>query len=210
MIPRIPALFLCAAVALPALELVERDVGLVVELPPTDYDFDLERPGQSGSGSDAFDSAAALWLRGRYAFTGPGDRHGPLLGAGIGYEQAALPDGDRTLIAAEGSAGWGVAVTDRLSARAMLRIHAGYADLALDPTTGAPGFDASGVSVGYGAELGVSWLLSERVVLTADAGWRQSSEDLSGDGVDATIEPAGPVIGIGLWWRISSRPWRLE
>ncbi|MFM2089520.1 MAG: hypothetical protein RLZZ127_9 [Planctomycetota bacterium] len=201
---------LAAAAALPALELVERDLGIAVEVPPTDYDFTLERPGQSGSGSDAFDSATAVWLRGCYAFTGPGDRHGPLLGAGLGVEMDSLPTGSRSLYAGELSGGWGVAITDSLSAHALLRLQAGMAQLDLDASGAAPAFSASGMSVGYGAELGVSYALSERVVLTADAGWRQASEDLSGDGVDVTLEPAGPVIGLGLWWRLSSRPWRLE
>ena len=202
---------LCLAAAGPAAELVIRDVGLRVEVLPTDFDYTIEDPTVSRSGSDGFDSGYGLTLGGLYSFTRAGDRHGFLAGVTLeigayGYEGG----GDMTTIGGSASGGYGVQLFERLDLRALVRVGLGVADLSLPATATTNALDATGGYLAYRGELALGFAITDHLVIDASAGYAMSTATLSGDDIDVTLDTAGPCFALGLAWRLTNTPWRLE
>jgi len=199
---------LCAA---PAAELVIRDVGLQLATLPTDFDYTVKDPTTSRSGSDAFDSGYGLALGALYSFTSAGDRHGLLAGLGLDTGQYAYDSaGEMTTFGGYALAGYGFQLFERIDLRALGRIGLGYADLQLPAGSSANALDAKGGYLGYGAELGVGWAITDHLILDISGGYGLSNAALTGDDIDVTLDTSGLRAGIGLAWRLTNTPWRLE
>lgn len=212
-IPRtiLPIAAVCCLAGAPASELVVRDVGLRLALLPTDFDFTVEDQATRRSGSDAFDSHYGVALDGLYSFTTAGDRHGLLAGIGLEYATAAYGSGDMTSYGVTGAGGYGLALIDRLDLRLLARVGFGWSDLSLPGSASFAAFDADGGYLSYGAELGVAWAVTDRVIVDLAAGWRQSDAEMSGGrGVDVAFDTAGFSAALGFSWRLTNTPWRLE
>lgn len=209
--PRFPvAALLVLAIDASAAELVIRDVGLQLALPPTDFDYTIEDPTVSRSGSDAFDHAYGASLGGLYSFTRAGDRHGFLAGVALDLGSAAYAGGGMTTLGGSACGGYGVQLFERVDLRALARIGFGVADLSLPATASTNALDATGGYLAYRGELAVGWAITDHVVLDLAAGYAFQNASLSGDDIDVALDGAGPWFGLGLAWRLTNTPWRLE
>jgi len=193
-------------------ELVVRDIGLVLQFQPTDFDYQVDDSTLNRSGSDGFDSGYGLALRGLYSFTGAGDRHGFLMGLGLSYATYAYdPSGGLDTYGVDAAGGYGFAITDRLFVTGLARIGLGYSHLEVPSSASLPSFTADGGYVGYGVELGTGFALTDRWVIAAEVGYRMDSHLMSGTrNTDVTLDVAGATAALSLNWRLSAAPWRLE
>lgn len=204
------------AVVLPlplcAYELVVRDVGVSLDYAPADFDYQLSGGGISRSGSDGFDSGIGLSLRGLYSFTSAGQRHGPVVEFGGGFSQQTYsPGGGMTLLGIQGGAGYGFAIIDRWDVHGLLRLGFGVTTLDIDASATAPSFSADGAYLSYGLITGVSYLMTERWALRAELGYTLMSTALDGNGgTEVELDLTAPSISFGVYWRVTSMPWRLE
>ena len=215
-IPGLPPLhaagaLLCLAAVCPAAELVIRDLGLRLEVLPIDFDYTVEDPTVSRSGSDGFDSGYGLSLGGLYSFTRAGDRHGFLAGVGLdigtyGYDGG----GDMTTLGGSAAGGYGIQLFERFDLRALIRLGFGVADLSLPATSTTNALDATGGYLAYRGEVGLGFAITDHVVIDAAAGYGMSTATLNGDDIDVTLDTAGPCFALGLSWRLTNTPWRLE
>ena len=202
---------LCLAAAASTAELVIRDVGLQVAILPTDFDYTVEDPTVSRSGSDGFDSGYGLTLGGLYSFTRAGDRHGFL--AGVGLDVGAYTyegGGDMTTFGGSACGGYGVQLFERLDLRGLVRVGLGVADLSLPATTTTNALDATGGYLAYSAELGLGYAITDHIVVDASVGYGLSNAALTGDDIDVTLDTSGLRFALGLAWRLTNTPWRLE
>lgn len=209
--PRAVGVLLCLTAGASSAELVIRDVGLQLAVLPTGFDYTVEDPTVSRSGDDAFESGYGLAVGGLYSFTRAGDRHGFLAGVGLDLGVYAYADGgEMTTLGGYASGGYAIQLLERLDLRALVRVGLGVADLSLPASTGTNALDATGGHLAYGAELGIGFAITDRVVVDGAVGYLMSNASLAGDDIDVTLDTAGLRAAIGLSWRLTNTPWRLE
>ncbi len=194
-----------------ASELVVRNLHADLELLPADFDYEIDDGVVNRSGSDSFDQVIGLAIGARYSFASTGDSHGFLVGAQVTVAQGAYDGvGNLTDYGLRAEGGYGYALSDKWTISGVLR--AGYSWSTFD-LTGNDVFSAvslSGSGFSYGAALGVDYQLTDRWQISAAVGYLVTNFDLSGDGVDATIDRAGLSAGIGFLYRLSNQPSPLE
>ncbi len=196
---------------LSAAELVMRDLGIGVVLPPTNFTYDLTSNAGDRSGSDAFDSAYGLEIHGRYSLARPGDAVGVVLGAAIASERATYAGGGGwTEFAASGLLGGGWAVSDRFILLGEARLGLGVGKLTLAGSDALVAVTASGPLLIGGIQASGRFSLSESVIIGAGVGWQQTVASLSGEDVDMTLKISGATAFLSLDWRLSDRPFLLE
>jgi hypothetical protein len=192
-------------------ELVVRNLHADIELLPTDFDYEIDNGVVNRSGSDAFDQVVGLAVGARYSFASTGDSHGFLVGAQVTVAQGAYDGvGHLTDYGVRAEGGYGFALTDSWTVSGVVR--AGYSWATFD-LTGNDVFSSaslSGSGFTYGAALGVDYQISERWQISASAGYLVTSFELTGNGVDATIDRAGFCAGLGFLYRLSNQPSPLE
>jgi len=202
---------LCLAAAASSAELVIRDVGLQVAILPTDFDYTVKDPTVSRTGSDGFDSGYGLTLGGLYSFTRAGDRHGFLAGVGLDIGTYTYEGGgDMTTLGGSACGGYGVQLFERLDLRGLVRVGLGVADLSLPATTSTNALEATGGYLAYSAEIGLGYAITDHLVVDASAGYGLSNATMTGDDIDVTLDTSGPRFALGLAWRLTNTPWRLE
>lgn len=192
-------------------ELVVRNLHADLELLPADFDYEIDDGVVNRSGSDSFDQVVGLAVGARYSFASTGDSHGFLVGGQVTVAQGAYGSvGHLTDYGVRAEGGYGYAISDDWTVNAVLRV--GYAWATFDLTDNGQFSSASlsGSGLSYGASLGVDYQLTDRWQISASAGWLMTSFDLSGDGVDATIDRAGFCAGLGFLYRLSNQPSPLE
>jgi hypothetical protein len=205
-----PGLLFAVCLALPAAELVVRDVRLGLGSRPLDFDYAYTGTLKSSAGTDGFDGGLGLEVGGRWSWARPGDAIGVIAGADLILDALSYGGSDglaTTWGRVSGGAGW--AVTDRATLTAEVGLQYGVAALSLPATAAAPAFEATGTAMGYDLRVGGTWLATRSFGLGAHAGWLISSHDLSGD-ADLTIDQAGWFAGLEAVWRFSDAPPRLE
>jgi hypothetical protein len=204
-------LLLAATTCMPAAELVMRDVGVGLVMPPTDFTYDLTSSAGDRTGSDAFDSAYGLEIHGRYSLARPGDALGVVLGAAVASERATYAGGGSwSEFSACGLLGSGWAVTDRLILLGEAKLGLGVGKLTLAGNESMEAVTAAGPLVIGGVQASGHYSLSDSVVVGLGLGWQQTLASLSGDGVDATLKISGVTAFLSLDWRLSDRPFLLE
>jgi hypothetical protein len=200
----------CAA-GIQASELVIRDAFLELELPPRDFSFTLADGNGTRSGEDSFDSAYGLSINGLYSFAGAGDSHGWIVGGELALAQATYGSiGHLTSYVLRADGGYGWAYSDRWTIKGLAFVGYGRATLDITGNSAFSAFSASGAQLSYGAKLGTVFTLSERFLLNADVGYLIAKNDLSGGGVDMTIDNEGLLFGLGLTYRFSASPRPLD
>lgn len=199
------------AVALPASELVVRDLRIAAESRPLAFTVTATTPTAQSSGSDAFTAALGLEIGGRWSFARPGDSLGLIVGADLANDGYTYGSGG-TLGATtlRGSTGLGWAISDNLTLSAEFGAIFGKSALALPATSSAPAFSATGTATGFDVRLGGTWLLSRRFGLGCNAGWLSGSHKLSDGAVDLTLKQSSWFVGLEAVWRFNDAPARLE
>lgn len=204
-------LLISVAMALPASELVVRDLRVAAGSRPLAFSVTATTPTAESSGDDAFDAGLGLEVGGRWSFARPGDSLGLIAGGDVqtdGYTYAS--GGTLGVTALRGALGLGWAVNDSLTLTAECAYIMGTSALDLPATGSAPAFSATGTVTGYDVRAGGTWLLSRRFGVGMYAGWLSESHALSDSAVDLTLDQSNWYIGLEAVWRFSDAPPRLE
>lgn len=212
---QLPVFFICGMVAsgLSAAdaELVTRDLFVSFDSQPTDFSFTAKSNVGTSSGDDAFDSGLGISLGGRWSFTQPGSSLGLVVGGDLDvtsyqYENSAenLTFGARLII----GAGW--AITDRWELLLEPTIEYGIGTFDFPATQSYASYQADGTLFGYGLRVNTIYRFSDRWGVMGAIGWKHIDNDLSGDGIDMTLKQEGVSLSIGLLYRLSAAPARVE
>ncbi len=210
----LPFLFLSsygAAVTAADAELVTRDLFISLDSQPTEFSFTAEGPVGSRSGDDAFDSGFGVSVGGRWSFAPAGSSLGLVLGGDLNatsyeYQNNAenMTFGARLIVGA------GYAVTDSLEFLLEPTLEYGYASFAFPETATYPTYDAKGTLFGYGLRLNTIYRCTDRWAVMGAVGWKRISNDLSGSDIDLSIQQEGATFSLGLIYRLSAAPTRVE
>ena len=206
------ALLLSALTPSTAAELVMRDLQAVGLVRPTPFDFSLSTPTLSRDGNDAFDAGTGLELGGRYSISRVGDPFGLILGLDATADSYSYDSQDFLFMyGARASVGAGYAFHDDWTATVEVGFSYGRSSLSLPESGAMPAFDADGSYRGYDARLAVYYSIGRQVRLSLQAGYVTTSHDLDVEqGGTLTLDQRGPYAGIGLTWRFSSDPERVQ
>lgn len=197
---------------LAAYELVVRDVGASLLYAPADFDYSFSGGGVSRSGTDGFDSGYGIDFRGLYSFTGAGERHGFVADFGGGFVQQSYDaGGSMSLLGVSVGGGYGFALMDRWDLQGLARLGFGLTTLDIDASASNPGFSADGAYVSYGLSVAASYLVTDRWAVRAELGYNLMSTALDGSGSSTVdMDLTMPSFAVGIFWRVTSMPWRLE
>ena len=210
---RLSLVLLSSVAALPAVEteLVTRDLFVSLDSQPTDFNFTADGPVGQRSGKDAFESGLGLSLGGRWSFAAAGSSLGLVIGGDLDatsyrYQNNAenLTFGARLII------GGGWAITDRWELLLEPTFEFGHASFNFPATDAYPDFRASGLLFGYGLRLGAIHRFDDRWAVMGAIGWKRIENDLNGDDIDLTITQEGFSVSLGLLYRLSAAPTRVE
>lgn len=197
--------------ALPSAELVVRDLQLSLTVLPAGFSYTVTSPTVSGSGDDAFTSGTELSFGGRYALARPGDSLGLVLGADL-ISDAWTYGTSGSLVATglRASAGLGWAMSDDWTLLVEPGIRYGINAFDLPSSSFAPDYSATGTFSGYDARVTALWQISKGFLIEGHGGWMSVQHTSSSDEIEQTIDQSGLVVGIGVVWRWSSAPPRIE
>lgn len=190
-----------------AAELVMTDLNLGIESLPTAFDFTIRDGGSTRSGDSEFDFGFGLGARAVYAFSSPGSAGaffvgGALALGGYTYEE----DGTYAVAMARAVAGYAYAFDDQWTLEVSPWAGYGLGRLHIPGAGVSEDHDVDGTVVDYGAHLGVTYALSRSWLVGARIGWQVTDADLSGDGLDVTLEQSGPTAFLGIVYRFGGAP----
>ena len=192
-------------------ELVRRDFGLALEALPVAFDYTLSTPGGDISGSDEFERALGLRLGGRWSFSSPGATGAAMAGLDLRLGDAVYADNGSYRTAGVGlSLGYARNLGRRWTLYIEPLVEFGWATLDFDATTAAPAISADGTHLVYGARLGGLYALSPRWLIDAQFGWVDIVSDTDADRGSFELDQSGLMAGLGVVWRFSAAPARLE
>lgn len=194
-----------------ASELVVRNLYADLEMLPTDFDYEIDDGVVTRSGSDSFDQVIGLAVGARYSFASTGDSHGFLIGGQVTVAQGAYDSvGNLTDYGVRIEGGYGYAINDSWVVNLLLRGGYGWATFDLADSDNFSSVSLSGSGMTYGAGIGIDYVISDRWQVSTTAGYQVTSYDLSGSGMDATIDRAGFCASLGFLYRLSNQPSPLE
>lgn len=212
-VKRLLALAVCATAApsVPAAELVVRDLQLSLSVLPSGFSYALTSPTVSGAGDDSFASGTELSFGGRYALARPGDSLGLVLGGDL-ITDAWTYAGGGSLVAngLRASAGLGWAMSDGWTLLLEPGIRYGMSTFDLPASAIAPDYSATGSFSGYDARVTALWRMSDGLLLEGHGGWLSVQHSATSGDIEQTIDQSGLYVGIGMVWRWSSAPPRIE
>ena len=192
----------------PAAEVVRRDLQFSLGLTPTDFDYTIDSPGGTFSGSDAFDYGWQTRVGGRWALTSPGWSLAPVIGGDLSYATRYGAGGEMSGLGLCVTGGVAWAINERWSSDLELGLGLEYASLSLDSGTDLSG---SGTLFATDVRLRVLRLLDRTWSIGVEAGWQQSSGTIAASqGRDVDMDIAGWTAGFLIVWRGSMRPAALE
>lgn len=192
-------------------ELVRRDLGLALEALPVAFDYTLSTPSGDISGSDEFERALGLRLGGRWSFSSPGAKGVAVAGLDLRLGDAVYADNGTYRTAGVGvSLGYARTIGRRWTLYIEPLVEFGWATLDFDATTAAPAISADGTHLVYGARLGGLYALSPRWLIDAQFGWVEIVSDTDADHGSFQLDQSGLMAGLGVVWRFSAAPARLE
>jgi hypothetical protein len=197
---------------LSAAELVMRDLQADLLVRPTSFDFTLDSPNFTRSGNDNFDAGTALELGGRYSFSRVGDPFGLVIGLDA-VTEAYSYDSEDFLVAygARAVLGAGYAFTDSWTATAEVGAAFGWTDLSLPASESSAAITADGDYQAYDLRLVALYTITRRMLLSVQAGYVAQTHDLTtNQGDRLTVDLAGVYVGVGMTWRFSNSPERVE
>lgn len=192
-------------------ELVTRDLFISLDSQPTEFTFVADGPVGRRTGDDAFDSGFGLSLGGRWSFTPAGSSLGLVIGGDLDATSYVYQDGAENFsVGVRAILGGGWAITDRWELLIEPTIEVGYATFDFPGTQAYADFSADGMQFGYGVRLNLIHRFSERWAVMGALGWKRIENDLSGDDLDLTITQEGASISLGVLYRLSAAPTRVE
>ncbi len=194
-----------------AAELVVKDVGLSLSVLPTAFDYELETGTLTRTSSDAFTSGTSLALTGRYGLARPGDAIGLVVGGELATDTWTY-DGDGILgsLGLRVSAGLGWAITDNVTLLVEPGVRYGVSTFDVPGTTTSGDFGGSGTCSGFDARMAALWQIRPGLLLSAHGGWLAQTHELEDDDISLSLDQSGLVVGLGLTWRWSTAPARIE
>jgi hypothetical protein len=198
---------ICAADA----ELVARDIFLTLDSEPTGFSYTSTGPTGTRSGDDAFDSGLGLSLGLRWSVTPSGSPFGFIAGVDLGATNYVYQDGASNLTTGARivlGAGW--AINDSWEVLIEPTIEYGLARFNFPATQSYPSLNTNGAYLGYGLRANTIWHLSNKWALMGAVGWKQITNEVSGDGVDLKMVQSGPSVSLGILYRFSAAPTRIE
>jgi hypothetical protein len=193
-------------IALPASELVIRDIRLGLGTGSADYDYTVSGNTVDDAGSDTWTGALAFELGGRWSFARPGSAFGLVVGVDAVYETLRDDDGDLTTYWGRGTVGLGWAASDYWTLTAAIGGRIGRSTLDEPASTNANSFTAHGSASGYDLRIEAVWRLSRRWCVGFDAGWLIANHDMSGDALTVSVDRSGWAAGLVVLWRLTNAP----
>lgn len=210
--PRLLACLACLLpAALPAVELVVRDIRAALLVRSSDFEFELDSPTFDRSGEDSFDSGTGVEVGARYSIAPTGGAWGLVFGGDLTADWYSYDGGDGLSmygLRAAGGGGW--AIADRWTLVGELGAGYAFSELTVPATTAAAEFTADGSALFYDARLSCLYRVAKRWSVHAHVGYMIASHDLEGSGVDVTVDQDGLWAGLGVTWLFSTKPTRLE
>lgn len=203
----LPAMLsLLAGASLAAAEPIVRDLTVDIELLPAEFEFQFRSAELDLAADDAFDSALGAAVGVRYGFNRAGSRHGLILGGQLTAGQYGYDATDSTYATygLRATAGYGFALSDRWTLLVEPMVEYGLASWDLAP------LDLEGDYWRYGGELRVAWAMSEAWIVNLHGGWMHGESNLDDGDRSLEVEHQGPLLGLGIAWRWSAAPRRLE
>ncbi|MDA3962581.1 MAG: hypothetical protein PF961_17480 [Planctomycetota bacterium] len=205
----------CCGLALCALGAAEstiRDLTFDIEVLPAKFDYELSSEEVNASASDSFDQAIGLALGGRFGWNFPGSPHSLVTGAQLTYGAYTYDpsSSDYTTYGLRGTAGYGYAIADQWTLLAEFLLEYGMAEFNFGSSDAIDGFSVDGDYYRVGAEVRGVYEISDSWLANAHLGYLMGTSDLTGSGRDLTIDHTGPLFGIGISYRWSAAPTRLE
>lgn len=197
---------LIGASALHAVEVVRRDLQFSLGATPTEFDYTIDAPGGSFSGSDAFDFGWQARLGGRWALTKPGWSIAPVIGGDLSYATSYASDGELACTGLGVTGGLAWAVDAVWSADVELGLGYQRADLDFDG-------GLSGTGDLFATDLRVRGLrlLDRTWSIDVEVGWQFATGSLSASqGRDIDLDISGWTAGVMIVWRGAMRPAALE
>jgi hypothetical protein len=195
-----------------AAEFVMRDAEVSALVLPTTFDFTLDTPSFSRSGTDHFHAGTELDAGGRYSLSRGGDPFGVVIGLDA-TTQAFSYDSEDFLFAygVRGSLGGGYAINDDWSMTGEVGFTYGKTRLTLPGSSAAPAFSADGNYHSIDLRLVALYTITRRILASAQFGYAVTTHALTTDAGDSlTLKQRGLFIGLGVSWRLSTAPVRLE
>ena len=198
--------------SLPAAELVVRDLRVGLDLLPLDFAYTLQDSTGSRSGNDVFARHVGLAIGGRYSLARIGDSHGTIVGLDLAasraeYTPASAVIGTYTLA---GELGYGWAMTDEITVLGTGRIGLGAAHGTFNGSGSFASYAPSGPLAEYGVRAGALWTVTDAIILDGTLGWRHAVTRMTANGRDLDLDTGGLLVSLGMSWRFTSSPWRLE
>ncbi len=201
-------LLLTLTAAMPAAEIVRRDLQFSVGSAATDFDYTIASPGGGFSGSDAFDTGWQTRLGARWAIISPGWSLAPVLGGDLLYTSRAGGGGGLDGYGLGVTAGVAWAVTERWSADLELALCYERAALSLD---GASALSGSGDLFDTDLRLRILRQLDRRWSLGVELGLQRVTGSIAANEQrDVDLDLSGWTAGVLVSWRVSMRPADLE
>ncbi len=192
-------------------ELVTRDVFVSLDSQPTGFNYTVDSPLGSRSGSDAFESGFGLSLGGRWSFTVPGSSFGLVAGIDLDATDYVYQNNAKNFtVGGRAVLGFGWQITDDWQVLLEPTVEYGLASFSFPATISYPAYDAKGTYLGYGVRASAVYSLSRSFSCLASLGYKQINNSLSGGNLDLTLKQSGVALGIGLLYRFSSAPARIE
>ena len=205
-------LLLVPFAGLSAAELVMRDLHAGASALPNAFAFTITTPNFTRSGKDSFDAGTALELGGRYSFSRVGDPFGLVIGIDANT-QAYSYDSQDFMVAygVRGLVGAGYAFSDDWTLTAEFGVSYGKTNLSLPASGSAPAFSADGTYHGFDLRVVGMYTITKRMLVSLQLGYQAMSHDLTSNQGDAvTLDIKGPYVGVGMTWRFSNAPERVE
>jgi hypothetical protein len=192
----------------PAAEIVRRDLQFSLGLTPTDFDYTIDSPGGTFSGSDAFDYGWQTRLGGRWAITSPGWSFAPVIGGDLSYATSYGAGGEMSCLGLGVTGGVAWAINERWSSDLELGLGFQHASLSLDS-----GADLSGSGTLFATDVRARVLrqLDRTWSIGVEVGWQKSSGTIAASqSRDVDMDITGWTAGLLIVWRGSMRPAALE
>jgi hypothetical protein len=193
-------------------EFIMRDAEVSASVLPTAFDFTLDTPSFTRSGTDHFHAGTELDVGGRYSLSRGGDPFGVVIGIDA-TTQAFSYDSEDFLFAygARGSLGAGYALNDDWTMTGEVGFTYGKTKLTLPGTSAAPAFSADGNYHSIDFRLVGYYTITSRILVSAQLGYAVTTHDLTTNAGDSlTLTQKGLYLGLGVTWRLSTAPVRLE
>ena len=203
--------FLSTAVALPAAEVVIRDIRGAVLIRPTSFSFDLSGDNVDVTGDDAFESGTGFEIGGRYSFAKAGSSLGLVVGLDLASDSYTYSEGDGLgATGIRGNVGGAWAFSDRWTLIAEAGFGYQIVEFSLPASANAPAFDVEGDGTLIDGRLSLWYRPFERWAFHAHLGYMTASTSLDGGGLEMEMDQDGLFAGIGMTWLFSTKPALLE